>query len=106
MMFLWRTKAFVWLALLCSLTAGAALVAAQNSEPQPQDADRAKSLYSQGMSALQKGNLADAKAAFEKVVRIVPASPEPHNSLGWVLLQQGDVDPAIAQLRAALKLKA
>jgi len=44
------------------------------------------------MTALQRGDLVSARAEFEKVVRFAPGSPEGHNSLGWVLLAQGDID--------------
>src|SRR3979411_3167842 len=43
-------------------------------------------LYQQGVRSLQKGDLAAARAAFEKVVRLAPNAPEGHNSLGWVLM--------------------
>ena len=62
-------------------------------------------LYNQGVRSLQKGDLAAARAAFEKVVRLAPNAPEGHNSLGWVLLKTGNLDEAVAQLRAAVKLK-
>src|SRR5207302_1016856 len=52
----------------------------------------------------QKGDLVSARADFEKVVRLAPNSPEGHNSLGWVLLAQGEIDSAIVHFRAAVKL--
>ena len=62
-------------------------------------------LYAEGMSALRKQDLAGAQATFEKLIRIAPRSPEAHNSLGWVLLNQGQVDSAVEQFRAAIRLK-
>jgi protein O-GlcNAc transferase len=62
-------------------------------------------LYQQGIRSLQKGDLAAARAAFERVVRLAPNAPEGHNSLGWVLLKTGNLDEAVAQLRTAVKLK-
>src|SRR6195256_5008183 len=62
-------------------------------------------LYQQGVRSLQKGDLAAARAAFEKVVRLAPNAPAGHNSLGWVLLKTGNLDEAVAQLRTAVKLK-
>jgi Tfp pilus assembly protein PilF len=61
------------------------------------DAAAANAIYSQGIAALQGRDLAGAREAFEKTVRLVPESPEPHNSLGWVLLAQGETDAAIAE---------
>src|SRR6185437_14264750 len=65
----------------------------------------ANSIYSQGMNALQRRDLAAARAAFEKTVQMVPRSPEPHNSLGWVLLAQGETDAAVLEFKDALRLK-
>src|ERR1700716_1742142 len=62
-------------------------------------------LYTQGVRSLQKGDLAAARAAFEKVVRLAPNASAGHNSLGWVLLKTGNLDEAVAQLRTAVKLK-
>jgi Flp pilus assembly protein TadD len=64
-----------------------------------------ESVYQRGMAALQRRDLSAARAAFERVVRLAPNSPDPHNSLGWVLLNQGQVEPAIAQFHTALRLK-
>ena len=61
--------------------------------------------YGRGVSALQRGDLAGARTAFEKVVRLVPGNPEGNNSLGWVLLAQGETDEAIMHFRAALRGK-
>src|SRR5271155_554587 len=68
------------------------------------DAADANSIYGQGMAALQQRDLAGARAAFEKTVKLVPRSPEPHNSLGWVLLAQGETDAAILEFKAAVRL--
>src|SRR6266849_4964308 len=67
-------------------------------------ASRASVTYQHGMSALQKGDLASARADFEKVLRLAPKSPEGHNSLGWVLLAQGEIDSAIVHFQSAAKL--
>jgi len=69
------------------------------------DAAAANAIYSQGIAALQQRDLAGAREAFEKTVKLVPQSPEPHNSLGWVLLVQGETDAAIAEFKAAVQLK-
>jgi len=76
--------------LSCSVTA---MCAAQSSGSAKEDAaSRASAVYQQGLSALQQGDLVSARAAFEKVLRLVPQSPEGHNSLGWVLFAQNEVD--------------
>src|SRR6266436_4773206 len=73
---------------------------AQSARAAPADSvSRAAAVYQQGMSALQNGDLSGARAAFEKVLRLAPQSPEGHNSLGWVLLAQGEIDPAIGPER-------
>src|SRR5580700_3611557 len=74
-------------------------------EPTAQAVQKADSLYAQGMSELQKGDLAAARSAFEKVVLTLPASAEAHNALGFVLLTQGDLASALGQLQTAARLK-
>jgi Tfp pilus assembly protein PilF len=76
------------------------VVQAQKSAASP-----AQATYQKGVAALQRGDLATARAAFEEVVRAVPTSPEGHNSLGWVLFAQGHPDEAISEYRTAIKLK-
>src|ERR1700720_1837669 len=66
---------------------------------------QAEAIYAEGMQALQRGDLFAAETAFEKVLRLVPGSPETHNSLGWVLLAKEKPDPAISEFQAALKFK-
>ncbi|PYU54539.1 MAG: hypothetical protein DMG55_31195 [Acidobacteria bacterium] len=91
--------------LMFFFSLGAATCAAQSTASPPADAaTRANALYQQGLSVLKKGDLASARTAFEKVVRLAPQSPESHNSLGWVLLAQGEVDAAIAHFQTAVKL--
>src|ERR1700722_11557680 len=75
--------------------------AAQKTKPPAQ----AEAAYAGGMQALQRGDLSAAEAAFKKVLRLVPASAEGHNSLGWVFMAQEKSDPAIREFRAAIKLK-
>jgi len=92
-------------ALLFFFCAAAVICAAQSAGSSKADsASRATATYQQGMSALHKGDLASARTAFERVLRLAPQSPEGHNSLGWVLLAQGEVDAAIAHFRTAVKL--
>ena len=76
------------------------------SAPVTGRAAQADAVYQQGIVSLQQGDLASARTAFEKAVQLSPRSPEGHNSLGWVLLAQKQVDPAIVQFQAALDLRA
>ena len=85
----------------CVFLAPAQDPSSKTSDPVAQ----AKSVYSQGIQALQQGDLDSAQAAFEKVVRLAPKIPEGHNSLGWVLLARDQVEPAIHQFQTAIKLK-
>src|SRR5258705_3803019 len=68
-------------------------------------APQADASYQQGMAAINRGNLQSARAAFEQAVKLAPESPEAHNSLGWVLLQQGHAAEAVDQLKIAIKLR-
>ena len=91
-------------ALLFFFWAAAALPAAQSAGAAKEDAAaRASATYQEGLSALQQGDLVAARAAFERVLRLMPQSPEGHNSLGWVLFAQNEVDAAIGHYRTALK---
>src|SRR5437763_15385240 len=100
-MFLRRSIKFcACLTVLWILSAGGLLLWGQTSRAKA-PADRAQAIYSGGMAALQKGDLDAARSSFEKVVRLAPSSPEAHNSLGWVLMQQGQINPWVAQFRAA-----
>ena len=85
--------AIVSLFILGAMSHSAAL--AQKGESAKADtAIDATAEYERGVSALRRGDLAGARAAFEKVLRLVPNSAEGHNSLGWVLLAQGQTDEA------------
>jgi len=77
------------------------LSAAQKSKPSAQ----VEEIYAQGIQALQRGDLAGAETAFNKVLRLAPSSAEAYNSLGWVLQAEGKIDPAIREFQAAIKLK-
>jgi Flp pilus assembly protein TadD len=92
------------LIMFVPLTMG--LRAQDASAPGGGRAAQADASYRVGITALQQGDLASARTAFEKTVQLQPRSPEAHNSLGWVLMAQKQVDPAIAQFQAALDLRA
>src|SRR5258707_4897318 len=80
------------------------LFAQDSASQKKRQAAQADETYTKGISALQQGDLATAQAAFEKVVRMAPNSAEGHNSLGWVFLAQEQIDSAIRQFPAAVRL--
>src|SRR5712692_6975915 len=88
-----RRPSFV-VSLFLSFLFAHVCVAQSSGSADPAPASRATVIYQHGLAALQKGDLVTARAAFEKVVRLAPQSPEGHNSLGWVLLAQGEIDAA------------
>src|SRR5215470_5904019 len=62
--------------------------------------------YQEGFAAVQRGDFAAARKAFESALQADPQNAEAHNMLGWVLLKQGEIQPAIVELQNALRLKA
>src|SRR5947207_15727212 len=92
-------------ALLFFFSMGAATCAAQSTASPPADAaTRAKALYQQGLSVLKKGDLASARTAVEKVVRLATQSAESDNALGCVLLAQGEVDAAVGHVATQVRV--
>ena len=61
--------------------------------------------YQSGLTAMQRGDLPAARAAFEKAVTLNPQSADAQNMLGQVLLQQGDFDHATEHFRTLIKLR-
>ena len=80
-----------FISLLVFLGTLAIPLSAQQQAP----SSKADSLYQQGVVAVQSGDLNRARAAFEQLVKLAPASAEGHNLLGWVLLSQGQTAEAI-----------
>lgn len=78
---------------------------AQLGVAQKKAVPQADSIYQQGMKDVQRGDLQGARTAFEQAVKLAPNSAEAHNSLGWVLLSQGHIEDAVAQLKTAVKLQ-
>lgn len=91
-------------ALLCLGLAGANCLGRALAGPQTTAVSSADAALSEGMSQLQRGDLAAARAAFEKAVKLAPGNAAAHNILGWTLLAQSEVEPAIVQFRAALRI--
>src|ERR1700730_16097357 len=64
-----------------------------------------KQALHRGQEALKNGDIAGARAEFEKAVRLAPNDAEAQSALGWVLAQQGESDASVGHLRAAIKAK-
>ncbi len=61
--------------------------------------------YNLGCALLQKGNVDEAIAQYQKALQIKPDYAEACYNLGCALLQKGNVDEAIAQYQKALQIK-
>jgi Tfp pilus assembly protein PilF/peroxiredoxin len=61
--------------------------------------------YNLGTLRLKGGQVAPARAAFERALELEPANAEASNSLGALLAQSGDVPAAIERFRAALQAR-
>ncbi|MFZ0881202.1 MAG: tetratricopeptide repeat protein, partial [Candidatus Acidiferrales bacterium] len=94
------------LILILGVSVSLAIAFGQSGPPQKSDpSGQALAQYHQGILAIRNGDLAAAQSDFEKVLSLAPRSPEGQNSLGWVLLRQGQIDSAISHLRMAVQLK-
>jgi cytochrome c-type biogenesis protein CcmH/NrfG len=62
------------------------------------------SVLAQGLEAAQRGELAEAERLFRQAVAQDGGDAEAWNSLGVVLIRQGDREPGIEALRTALRL--
>src|ERR1700722_5892476 len=92
------------------------VLSSQASNPQTPDAhnpDRQKSdqlknadaAFHAGYSALQAGNLEQARIQFAQAASLAPQIPEGHEALGEVLIELGRPVEAVPELEAALQLK-
>ena len=95
----------LWLAAILLAAIAVAVSGDDGDSTAPYKQTQAKSLYAQGMDAVRRGDLSSAYASFHQVVQLLPNSPEAHNSFGWVLLNQGQLDPAANEFRASLSLR-
>ncbi len=59
-------------------------------------------LYRLGTLLAKTGQVARARAAYERALALRPVVAEAHNDLGTLLAQDGDLDGAIARFRQAL----
>jgi Flp pilus assembly protein TadD len=65
----------------------------------------AKLWNSLGLAELQRGNTAEATAAFRHAIELQPDDAEAHNNLGGVLGQTGDRAGALVAYREAIRLQ-
>lgn len=68
-------------------------------------AERAVDEMLVAMTLLQEGNLRQAEANLEEIVKVRPDIPEAHLNLGWVKHKLGRHAPAVEHLQAGLKLR-
>ena len=66
--------------------------------------EKAESYVDDGNKHYEKGNLAKAKAAYEKAVSIYPQEARAHFNLAIILAKQGDIDSAINEYKKVLDL--
>src|SRR2546426_4890960 len=94
-------------AALIFFHAAAAICAGQSAGPAKADAaSRASATYQQGLSALRQGDLAFARAAFERVLRLVPQNPGGDKFFRWGVLAQKEIDFPLSHFPAGLRWKA
>lgn len=91
-------------ALAVALLLPPAAALAQGHE-QEQVVARASAAFRAGYASAAKGDLAGARAQFERAVHLAPQVEEGHSALGAILVQLKDYPPAIAELNRALALK-
>jgi tetratricopeptide (TPR) repeat protein/predicted Ser/Thr protein kinase len=77
---------------------------------QPENRPAGEKLFAEaqnerGRVLLEKGDLAQAIAAFQEALRLKKDFPEAHNNLGSALEKKGDLNGAIAACNEALRLK-
>jgi protein O-GlcNAc transferase len=88
----------IWVVSLCFATPLSEL---NSRREQLRAADAA---FHAGYDAEKKGDLTDARAQFEKVVRLAPQIAQGHSALGAVLVQVGEYGKAIPELKRSLEL--
>src|SRR2546430_13309404 len=97
------TRSFVrkvWLYLLLAFCCASFEARAQTKDK----ATTAQAAYAQGLEALKNKNFSAAQIEFQKASNLSPRSPEPHNSLGFVLMMKGDMPAAVREFNIAIKL--
>ena len=87
--------------LFCGLPV---LAPAARCAPQEGTSTKADSRYAEGAAALSRGDLAEARKAFEAIVKGNPSDAKAQNLLGMILFSQGETKSALAHLRTAVRL--
>lgn len=89
-----------WLSLIAAIvmTSGCATSTTQVEKI------RAQAAYERGLTYLNERQPTPALVAFREAVTINPAEPRYRDSLGLLLLDLGQIDQALAELRKALEL--
>ncbi|MGO9336810.1 MAG: tetratricopeptide repeat protein [Terracidiphilus sp.] len=96
-----KPKSATVLPLLAGLALGCRLLPQGPSESLKQ----ADAEYREGVTALNRNDLATAQSKFEEVVRLAPSAEQGHAALGAVLEREGQLRAAIAEYEKALAIK-
>jgi Flp pilus assembly protein TadD len=75
------------------------------ANPTPGSAADLAALVAQVQHELRAGRLAEATAAYYRIIEIRPEIAEAHNDLGTLLAQQGRFDLAVARFEQAISLR-
>ena len=82
-----------------------ALVASPlQGQKQPANIAAAKAALTDGLGAMQKGNLEAARRDFERVVKLAPQVETGHAALGTVLLSLNQFDASVSELHIAHRM--
>ena len=92
-------------ALLACLIATAALGQRKAPAANTPNSRLSQEALRDGLTYVQQGRTAEARAAFEKAVKLNAANAEAQNALGQILLRENDVPGAIVHLRAVARLR-
>jgi hypothetical protein len=87
---------YIWFSLLM---ASCAATAAATCPPE------GRAVFAAGLEALARGALSPAAARFDDLVQQQPGCVEAHNNLAVVEVEQGRLNEAAAELRAAMRLR-
>jgi tetratricopeptide (TPR) repeat protein len=98
-------------ALLAACAAPGPVVPEPEPEPEPEPvivrpvvvAERAVDEMVVAMKLLEEGNLRQAEANFEEILKVRPDIPEAHLNLGWVKQRLGKHGDAVSHLREGLR---
>ncbi|HJZ65298.1 MAG TPA: tetratricopeptide repeat protein [Candidatus Acidoferrum sp.] len=98
---LWRSLFLVVAVGVIFCPAGT--LAQGNAQTAPSD-ERVQALYAQARSAQAAGNLSDAAAKYEEILKLAPRLAAAYNNLGSIYLQQRDFRKAVDVLQRGLEI--